>query len=220
MVCSQGVPQLVILAPGSGRVRRIELRCDYMVVGREPACDVRFDDPHVSRAHAALQRRGNSVYVRDLGSFGGTFIGGSAVTSARELRPGDVVTFATVKARFEPASTTADDTLAVPAVALARSARETFREIALTRTRTLWLGWAGFLVFAEGLTTTIIAATRPGLFGRAGGTTGPAQGPLGPDIAGIPAEMLGRAFAAVGLLLLTAGIGLHISAAWRRRRAG
>ena len=66
---------------------------------REPDCDVRFDDPHVSRAHAAPQRRRNAVYVRDLGSLGGTFIGGTAVTTARELHPGDVVTFATVTAR-------------------------------------------------------------------------------------------------------------------------
>jgi hypothetical protein len=216
MVCSQGVPQLVIVAPGSDRVRRIGLHRTYMVVGREPDCDVRFDDPHVSRAHAALQRRGNAVYVRDLGSFGGTFIGGTAVTTARELHPGDVVTFATVMARYEPASTAAADTLAFPAAALARPFRETFREIAMTRTRALWLGWAGFLVLAEGL-ITIIAATRPGLFGRSVGTAGPAQRPLGPDIADLPAEMLGWALAMVGFLLLTAGIGMRIDAAWRRR---
>ena len=95
MVCSRGIPQLVVLAPDSDRARRIELRPGYMVVGREPGCDVRFDDPHVSRSHAALQRSGNAVYVRDLGSCGGTFIGGTAVTAARQLHPGDVVTFAT-----------------------------------------------------------------------------------------------------------------------------
>ena len=219
MVGSQGFPQLVILAPGSHRVRRIELCRSYMLVGREPECDVRFDDPHVSRAHAALQRRGNAVYVRDLGSYGGTFIGGTAVTAARELHPGDVVTFGTVMARFEPASTAAGHTLGVPAVAPARSSRGTLREIAMTRTRARWLGWAGLLVLAEGL-ITIIAATRPGLFGSAGGAGGPAQPPSGPDIAGLPAEMLGLALAMIGFLLLTAGMGLRIAAAWLRRRAG
>jgi uncharacterized membrane protein len=61
------VPQLVVIAPGSYRGRRIELAREYMTVGREPTCDVRLDDPHVSRTHAALQRRGDAVYVQDLG---------------------------------------------------------------------------------------------------------------------------------------------------------
>ena len=114
MVCLQGAPLLVVLAPDSDRARRIELRQDYMVVGRTPGCEVRFNDPHVSRAHAALQRRGNAVYVQDLGSSGGTFIDGTAVTRARELRPGDVVTFATVTARFETASADGEDAIAAP----------------------------------------------------------------------------------------------------------
>ena len=86
-----------------------------MVVGREPTCDVHFDDPHVSRAHAALRRRGNAVYVQDLGSSGGTFVNGVAATAARELHPGDIVAFANVKARFEPGGAVTDDTSAVPA---------------------------------------------------------------------------------------------------------
>jgi pSer/pThr/pTyr-binding forkhead associated (FHA) protein len=100
---STAVPRLVMLAPESFRGRQIELVADYLTVGREPACDVRLDDPHVSRTHAALQRRGGSVYVQDLGSSGGTFVNGSPATRA-ELRHGDVVTFAVVQARFESAA--------------------------------------------------------------------------------------------------------------------
>jgi len=97
---SAGVPHLVILAPGPHSGRRIELSGGYMVVGREAACDIRFDDPHVSRTHAVLQRRGSVMYVQDLGSSGGTFVNGDQVTS-QELRSGDVIRFATVQARFE-----------------------------------------------------------------------------------------------------------------------
>ena len=93
---SGGTPHLVVLAPDSDRGRRIPLDRDYLVVGREQTCDVWFDDPHVSRTHAALQRRGNRVYVEDLGSSGGTFVNGAATTAARELRAGDVLTFASV----------------------------------------------------------------------------------------------------------------------------
>lgn len=109
-----GVPQLVVLAPGAYGGRRFELSGGYMVVGREPACDIRFDDPHVSRTHAALQRHGSAMYVQDLGSSGGTFVNGDQVTS-QELRPGDVIRFATVEARFEVTASASDTTRLGPA---------------------------------------------------------------------------------------------------------
>ena len=112
---SGGTPHLVVLAPDSDRGRRILLDREYLVVGREQTCDVRFDDPHVSRTHAALQRRGNRVYVEDLGSSGGTFVNGAATTAAREVRAGDVLTFASVRARLESGATVDDETSALPA---------------------------------------------------------------------------------------------------------
>ena len=111
---SGGTPHLIVLAPDSDRGRRILLDRDYLVVGREQTCDVWFDDPYVSRTHAALQRRGNRVYVEDLGSSGGTFVNGTATTAARELRAGDVLTFASVRARLESGAV-ADETSALPA---------------------------------------------------------------------------------------------------------
>lgn len=214
MVGSHSAPLLIVLDPDSDRTRRIELHQDYMVVGRTPGCDVRLEDPHVSRAHAALQRRGNTVYVEDLGSSGGTFIDGTAVTEPRELRPGHVVTFATVAARFEPASTAADTAVApAPRPAGSSRSREAFRrEAAMTKTKALWLSWIGLLVFGEGL--TIIAATDLSLLHGAG----LAGRPFGPDIAGLPGEVLGWVLAITGFLLLVAGIRLKAAAsAWRRR---
>jgi hypothetical protein len=71
-----------------------------LVVGRGPTSDVRLDDVHVSRTHAALRKRGGRVWVQDLGSSGGTFVNGQAVTGSHELHPGDVVSFATVHLRY------------------------------------------------------------------------------------------------------------------------
>jgi hypothetical protein len=117
------VPRLVVLAPEALRGRRIELASDYLTVGREPTCDVRLDDPHVSRTHAALERRGGAVYVQDLGSSGGTFVNGNPAMSA-ELRQGDVVEFATVRARFEAAPPVSAETQAMPGrVAAGRAER-------------------------------------------------------------------------------------------------
>jgi pSer/pThr/pTyr-binding forkhead associated (FHA) protein len=111
-----GVPQLVVIAPDSYRGHRIELTGENLTVGREPTCDVRFDDPHVSRTHAALQRHGDSVYVQDLGSSGGTFVNGNPATRTR-LHHGDIVAFATVQARFEARPPVTVQTRAMPAYA-------------------------------------------------------------------------------------------------------
>src|SRR5690348_369024 len=112
-----GVPHLIVLAPDACRGRLIVISGDYLTVGRESTCDVRLDDPHVSRNHAALERRGDAVYVKDLGSSGGTFVNGAPVTRA-ELHGGDVVAFAAVHARFVAAQKAADETRAMPAQAM------------------------------------------------------------------------------------------------------
>jgi predicted component of type VI protein secretion system len=110
------VPRLVVLAPEAFRGRQIELASEYLTVGRELTCDVRLDDPHVSRTHAALERRGGTVYVRDLGSSAGTFVNGTPAMTA-ELHQGDVVAFATVRARFEAAPPASAETQAMPGAA-------------------------------------------------------------------------------------------------------
>jgi pSer/pThr/pTyr-binding forkhead associated (FHA) protein len=111
---SVAIPRLIMLAPESFRGRQVELATEYLTVGREPTCDVCLDDPHVSRTHAALQRRGGTVYVQDLGSSGGTFVNGEPATRA-ELRQGDIVAFASVQARFEAVPSAAAETQAMPA---------------------------------------------------------------------------------------------------------
>ena len=108
-------PHLVVLAPDADHGRRIPLNKDYLVVGREPTCDVRFEDPCVSGTHAALRRRGNALYVEDLGSTAGTFVNGVSAASARELHVGDVLTFASVAAWLEPGDVNGNETMTVAA---------------------------------------------------------------------------------------------------------
>jgi pSer/pThr/pTyr-binding forkhead associated (FHA) protein len=174
------MPHLVVLAPDSDRGRRIPLNRDYLVVGREPTCDVRFDDPCVSRTHAALRRRGNAVYVEDLGSSAGTFVNGATATTARELHSGDLLRFASVTARLESNGARTDETITMPATSAGASVvhhideqsadvinyaerqynshvqyvnqqRENFlREVAATKTKARWLAWTGFLMFVVG----------------------------------------------------------------------
>ena len=107
------VPHPVLLAPAAVRGRLVELPGERMIVGREPGSDLQLDNPHVSRRHAVLRRQGDAVFLEDLGSTGGTFVNESPA-AGRPLRPGDVIRFASVEARFEAAAP-ASVTLAVPA---------------------------------------------------------------------------------------------------------
>jgi hypothetical protein len=244
-----GVAQLVVLAPDTYRGRRIPLLKDDMVVGREAHCDVRFDDPYLSRAHAVLRRRGSAFYVQDLNSRAGTLVNGAAANEARQLRPGDIVALADVQLRFESGGAApADPTLVGRQAPVAAAAhydiggqhggiinnigrdqyvayvqrREGFlREVAATRTKARWLIWIGFLCFVAGF--ALFASGILGFIGQVSqglesGNPQPPEDIFGPDIAGVPAGLLGWAMAAVGSLLALVGIVLHVVATSRRKR--
>jgi ABC transport system ATP-binding/permease protein len=94
-------PYLTIASQAFSGRRRFYLAGGDLVVGRDPASGIHVDDPRISRIHAAFRRRGRAVYIENLGSSSGTFVNGEAVTTARELRTGDIVTFAGVSMRFD-----------------------------------------------------------------------------------------------------------------------
>ncbi len=63
-----------------------------IVVGRSPEANVHIDDPWISNMHALIERRGDELWVVDLGSRNGTFVDGQRVLEAR-VRPGSAVAF-------------------------------------------------------------------------------------------------------------------------------
>jgi pSer/pThr/pTyr-binding forkhead associated (FHA) protein len=67
---------------------------DELTVGRGGGCAVVLpDDQFVSTVHARLYRRGDDVFVEDLGSRNGTFVNGERIESPTKLRRGDRVQF-------------------------------------------------------------------------------------------------------------------------------
>lgn len=232
------VAQLVVLAPDSLRGRKIALSGDQMIVGREPACQVRLDDPHVSRAHAALRRHGQALYVQDLGSLGGTLVNGTPANPAHELRSGDVITFASVRTRFqaippgeqtaslpvqpafaigsqhgEAVSNVAGDQYNSPIQQVIQQRDSFLREIAATKTKARWLAWTGFVVLIAGY-----SVFGYGFYQGVRLTSGPNIASPAQANAGVPALLIGLALAAIGMVALILGIILHIVAAARRRR--
>lgn len=101
----------------SGQV--LELRAEITTVGRGDGVDVPLTDPSVSRLHAELVRRGDNVYVADLGlSTNGTRVNGRPV-GRRVLLDGDVLSFGAARVRIGglAPSAVAEETLEMRRVA-------------------------------------------------------------------------------------------------------
>jgi pSer/pThr/pTyr-binding forkhead associated (FHA) protein len=67
-------------------------------VGRAPECNLRIDEPGMSRMHARLLPVDDGVLIEDLGSTNGCFVNGKRVLRA-EARVGDEIGFDTMRFR-------------------------------------------------------------------------------------------------------------------------
>lgn len=108
-------PFLQVVHPGALCGQRMILSRDRVVVGRGPTSDMRLDEPHVSRTHAALQRQGIEVFVQDLGSSGGTKVNGVRIADSHRLKPGDVVSLGAVDLVYHAAHEVNEPTIATSA---------------------------------------------------------------------------------------------------------
>lgn len=228
MTDGSSTPYLVV-ETGSHEGRRINLTGAHLTVGRSTDCDVRFQDPYLSRTHAALWQRAGVDYVEDLGSAAGTFVNGEPITAPRRLYPGDHVTFADLRLRYRT------DEGAPPAVrydvgdqrahTINNVARDQyviqqrenfFREIAATKTKARGLIWTGVVVFLIGL--GIAAVGWYTYFGQLLDFSSASGMPTKDDFSGFLVFALGGLVNLIGVLLIIAGIVLHIVATARRRR--
>jgi pSer/pThr/pTyr-binding forkhead associated (FHA) protein len=77
-----------------------------ILAGRDPSCRLVTEDPSVSRRHAELILEGGTLYLRDLGSSNGTFIGENKLNPNEpvELHPGDEIVMGKSKFRLEAVS--------------------------------------------------------------------------------------------------------------------
>ena len=79
---------------------RHELTKAALVMGRSRDCDIRLDDPNVSRRHAEVRREDGGFWVVDLGSTNGIELNGRKVDRAR-LANDDRITIGRTEVRVE-----------------------------------------------------------------------------------------------------------------------
>ncbi len=71
------------------------------ILGRGAGCGVTIPELNVSRRHAMIREQSDGFWFFDLGSFNGSYLNGSRVTTSRRLEPGDVIQISDVSFRFE-----------------------------------------------------------------------------------------------------------------------
>src|SRR5947209_9339440 len=83
-----------------GEGKRTVLAGSRVLIGRSRECDIRLDDPNVSRRHAELRRDNGGWVVADLASTNGVKVNGRRVEE-HALRAGDEITLGLAKLTFE-----------------------------------------------------------------------------------------------------------------------
>ena len=120
---------------GAGRAPAAEE--GRLTLGREPACDLCFDDHEVSRLHCELEHVGGQWVLADNGlSRNGTFLNGERLLGARALRDGDTIRVgATVLTYRAPGERTDRETRPAAESQLAESLTPTQRAVLIALCR-------------------------------------------------------------------------------------
>ena len=79
LVRHPGAPRLAVIGGGVVATHALPAGGD-VVIGRDPGCDIRIDDPSLSRRHVRL-RIADPITVEDLGSSNGTFVAGKRLAA-------------------------------------------------------------------------------------------------------------------------------------------
>ena len=83
-----------------GEVYRFPITKKTVTIGRDPGCDLRLDDPFVSRKHCQIVFRGEHFTVIDLQSLNKTVVKGKQYIQ-KNLMPGNLITLGETQLRFE-----------------------------------------------------------------------------------------------------------------------
>jgi adenylate cyclase len=77
----------------------IDINRTPVIVGRAETCDLKLDDPSVSRRHARITDEGGLYFIQDLGSKNGTIVNGRPADRV-ELKTGDAIAIGKYRLRF------------------------------------------------------------------------------------------------------------------------
>ena len=238
-----GNPRLVIIHPAELAGTILPIVPGRQLLGRGPNAGLRLNEGHLSTVHAAVNRMSTGTTVEDLGSRNGTLVNGEPVRNPRGLYDGDVISFGTVRARYEEASETTvrPETRSPVHFEVGRQAanqinnvgghqynnqryhyieqRESFlRSVASARTRSRRLLWLSVLMVIVG--TSLYAW---GLLDFLSTFDDPLSQEsdfhlFGKSVGGVPIGLIGFGLAGIGSMLFWVALIMHLTAAARGRK--
>jgi pSer/pThr/pTyr-binding forkhead associated (FHA) protein len=237
---------LMVLTPASLAGQRLAVGHGEVRIGRDPDSWWVLDDPQVSRHHARLVGHSDRWFVEDLASSTGTYVNGAPIRGLTPLNPGDAIALGSIRVRFEGVPASPSAAPLIPAtdyqiqdqaahlinnvardqhnsyqMSVLRQRDSFLREVAASKSRARILVWLGSLLLVLGSGTWGYVVLG---FIDSVPSFGPDTDPfdvdlLGPEVLpGVPVGVLGIAGAFLGLVLIIAGIVLHVTSTARRRR--
>ena len=87
----------------SGRVMKLKklyYLTDQILIGTDRSCHIIIDDPGAAPVNTRIFKQGQMIYIEDMDSPGGTYLGGMRLYSSNRLRSGDDVTIGSVTLRI------------------------------------------------------------------------------------------------------------------------
>lgn len=95
----------LMLHSGDHSGARYPMHGSHLVLGRSPECDICLENPGISRRHAELREKGETVVLQDLGSSNGTHLNEQRINGPTPVKDGDLVRVGGVVFKFyEPQS--------------------------------------------------------------------------------------------------------------------
>lgn len=86
---------------GAMEGKELEVPRTINVIGRSKSCDIRVDEPSVSRRHCELMVIDDRIFARDLNSTHGTRVDGKRISGQRQLHAGELLAIGRCVLRIE-----------------------------------------------------------------------------------------------------------------------
>ncbi len=76
----------------NGKQKTVVVQKEEIIIGRDSVCDIKINDPEISRRHASLKMYSvERITLTDLGSSNGTYLRNSPITQETRIAPGTIV---------------------------------------------------------------------------------------------------------------------------------
>lgn len=101
------MPRLIVRATPAHGDSIVDLNRPRITIGRSARNDLCVEDPFASRLHAEVRKRGDALWIADLGSANGTTINGSRLTAPLQLRDRDIIRIGETEIEYSERADTA-----------------------------------------------------------------------------------------------------------------